>query len=467
MIRPRRPKQASESESGSRPPASPIHRVHARFVSVSWHDFALFFLPIALLCALAIGLTVWLVDPAPPKSITISAGPRDSSFWPTAMQYKAILARDGVTLNVLPSDGSLQNLQRLADPKQHVDLGLVQGGVSAGVQTQSLVSLGSVFYDPVVVFYRGAGFTQLSQLAGMRIAIGREGSGTRALSLDLLKANGIEPGGPTPLLPLDGQEAVQELIQGRIDAAILNGDSATRAMMLRLERVPGISPMDFAQAEAYTRRFSYLNEIDLPPGVLDLGQNVPEHTVHLISPTVELIARDTLHPALSDLLIQAAIEVHGRSGLLQRAGEFPSPNEHDFRISDDAARYYKSGKSFLYRSLPFWLASLADRLVVLLVPIIVLLIPGFRIVPALYAWRVKSRIYRWYGALITIERAALSESTHEEREALLKRLDHIEEAVNHLKMPLAYADAFYVLREHIGFVRTRLMGHPVQAAAQD
>jgi hypothetical protein len=450
-----------------RPPANPIKRVHARFVSVSWHDFALFFLPIALLCALAIGLTVWLIDPAPPKTITISAGPRDSSFWPTAMRYKAILARDGVTLNVLPSDGSLQNLQRLADPKQHVDLGFVQGGVSSGISTQSLVSLGSMFYAPVVVFYRGAGITQLSQFTGMRLAIGREGSGTRVLSLDLLKANGIVPGGPTQLLPLDGQEAVQELIQGRIDAAILNGDSATREMMLRLERVPGITPMDFVQAEAYTRLFSYLNEIDLPPGVLDLGQNVPDHVVHLISPTVELIARDNLHPALSDLLIQAAIEVHGRSGLLQRAGEFPSPNEHEFRISDDAARYYKSGKSFLYRTLPFWLASLADRMVVLLVPIIVLLIPGLRIVPALYAWRVKSRIYRWYGALITIERAALSEATAEEREALLQQLDHIEESVNRLKMPLAYADAFYVLREHVGFVRTRLTGQPVHPAAQD
>ncbi len=427
----------------------------------------MFSLPVLLLCAIAIGLTVYLIDPAPPKIITISAGPRDSSLWPVAQEYKKILARDGVTLNVLTSDGSLQNLQRLADPKQHVDLGLVQGGVSKDVATGSLVSLGSMFYAPVVVFYRGAGITQLSQFAGMKIAIGREGSGTRVLALDLLKANGIVPGGPTTLLPLDGEDAVQELIQGRIDAAILNGDSASRAMMLRLDKVPGISPMDFAQAEAYTRIFPYLNEIDLPPGVLDLGQNLPATTVHLISPTVELVARQNLHPALSDLLIQAAFEVHGSSGLLQHAGEFPSPREHEFRISDDATRYYKSGKSFLYRSLPFWLASLADRTVVLLVPIIVLLIPGVRIVPALYAWRVKSRIYRWYGSLIAIERAAMADATVEEREGLLKRLDRIEEAVNRLKMPLAYADAFYVLREHIGFVRSRLVGAPVHAAIQD
>lgn len=442
--------------------------MHARFVSISWHDFAMLVLPIVVLSMLAIGLMVYWVDPAPPKHITMSVGPRDSTFWPIAEQYRRILARDGITMRLETSDGSVQNLQRLADPKQPVELGFVQGGVSNGIDIKSLVSLGSMFYAPLVVFYRGANFSELAQLSGMRIAVGREGSGTRALALGLLKANGIEPGGTTSLLPLDGEDAVQELIQGRIDAAILNGDSASRANMLRLQRMPGVSLMSFSQADAYTRRFYYLAQVDLPAGVLDLGQNLPPETVHLISPTVELIARSNLHPALSDLLISAAQEIHGRSNVLQRAGEFPSPISHDvFPISDDAQRYYKSGKSFLYRSLPFWLASLADRLLVVFVPLVVVLIPGLRIVPGLYAWRVKSRIYRWYGSLIAIERAAMSESAAKEREDLLHRLDHIEDSVNRLKMPLAYADAFYVLREHIGFVRSRLTGSPIQPISQD
>jgi len=229
-------------------------------------------------------------------------------------------------------------------------------------------------------------------------------------------------------------------------------------MMFRLSRVPGITPMDFAQANAYTRLFSYLNEIDVTPGMIDLAHNLPEHTIRLISPTVELVARSSLHPALSDLLIEAAQEVHGTSGLLQRAGEFPAPIAHEYRISEDAVRYYKSGKSFLYRTLPFWLASIADRLLVLLVPVAVLLIPALRLIPALYRWRVRSRIYRWYGKLIAIERGALAESSQPERSALLEQLDQIEESINQLKMPLAYADAFYVLREHVGFVRSRLTG---------
>jgi hypothetical protein len=178
--------------------------------------------------------------------------------------------------------------------------------------------------------------------------------------------------------------------------------------------------------------------------------------LHLIGPTVEIVARPNLHPAISDLLIEAAQEVHGMPGLLQQAGQFPNPVEHEYPISDEATRYYKSGKSFLYRALPFWLASIADRILVLLLPMAVLLFPALRLIPALYGWRVRSRIYRYYGALIAIERSALNGSTEEERKALLAQLDEIEESLNTLRMPLAHADAFYVLREHVGFVRAHL-----------
>lgn len=419
-------------------------------------DLTLTFAPVAVFVVVVITLVVWLVDPAPPHTITMSAGPHDSSFLLAANEYKKILARNGITLKVLESDGSLQNLHRLLDPKQHVDIALVQGGVADGVAISSLMSLGSVFYDPVVVFYRGSGITRLSQLEGKRIAIGREGSGTRVLALKLLEANGIEPGHDTPLLPDDGLQAATKLVSGEADAAILNGDSATRALMLRLLRVPGISVMDFEEASAYTRLFPYLDEIDLPPGVLDLRRKIPLDTVHLISPTVELVARTNLHPAISDLLIEAAQEIHGMPGLLQHAGQFPSPVAREYPISDDAQRYYKTGKSFLYRNLPFWLASIGDRTLVLLLPVAVLLFPALRLVPALYRWRVRSRIYRYYGSLIAIEREALKDPSPAQREALFQELDQIEDALNSLRMPLAYADAFYVLREHVGFVRSRL-----------
>jgi TRAP-type uncharacterized transport system substrate-binding protein len=498
-----RPPRKSRLPRMLRPPRP--SRFVARVIAVSWRDLAVSMGPIVAISAAAIWLAIRLIQPAPPDTLTITAGPPGSSFWNSAQRYKAILARNGVTLKVLPSAGSMENLQRLSDPNASVDVGFVQSGVSlarqeaaassdrsatgassasvasgavstdasSGVQpgvasgasqagansqdAEHLVSLGSVAYVPLVIFYEGPKQVRLSGFAGKRIAIGLEGSGTRALALALLKANGIEPGGGTTLLPLTGEAAAHALTTHEIDAAFLTGDSAQPPVMARLLRTPGVRLFSFVQARAYARRFPYLTDIELPMGAFDLGKNLPPEPVHTIAPTAELLARDSLHPALSDLLVEAAKEVHGRANLLQNAGEFPSPVMHDFPISDDAARYYKSGKGFLYRVLPFWLASLVDRLIVLVVPIVVVLVPGMRLIPSLYAWRVKSRIYRWYGALIAIERAALDEqSTDEERAASLAKLAEIEGAVNRLKMPLAYADQFYVLREHIGFVRARL-----------
>ena len=430
-----------------------------RFVAISWRDLAISFGPIVLLAIVAIWLAIWFIHPAPPKTITMATGPEQSNFWNTAEKYKKILARNGIKLNIVTSEGSLDNLKKISDPKSGIDVAFVQGGVAGDLPIDKLVSLGSVSYVPVSVFYRGKEkMDRLSELSGKKVAIGAPGSGSRVLALTLLKANGIEAGGKAELLDIGGDEAAKALTEGKIDAAFLMGDSASPPTMGKLLRTPGIRLLDFAQASAYARRFSYLTELKIPKGVFDLGKNIPSRDIRLIAPTAELIARDDLHPALSDLLIEAAKEVHSGASVLQNADEFPAPLAHEFHISDDAARYYKSGKSFFYRTLPFWLASLVDRTLVVLLPIILLLIPGFKLVPLLYGWRIKSRIYRWYGILIALERAAVTDTdTPEQQAELLKRLDSIEEAVNRMKMPLAFADQFYVLREHIGFVRMRLL----------
>jgi TRAP-type uncharacterized transport system substrate-binding protein len=429
-----------------------------------------------LLSVAGIWLAIHYVRPAPPSTITLTAGTDGSMFRITADKYRDILARNGITLKILPSEGSLENLKRLTDPSLHVDVGFVQGGMAAGIPSEGVVSLGSIFYEPLAVFYRSAvPIQRLSQLAGKRLAIGAEGSGARVLALTLLEANGIKPGGRTALVDLSGQDAARALAERKIDAAFLMGDSATPPVLRKLVRAPGIRLFNFTQADAYVRRYRYLTKLELPMGVLDLGRNSPTQRLFLLAPTVELVARANLHPAISDLLIEAAREVHGGATLIQHAGEFPAPLEHEFPISNDASRYYKSGKTFVYRFLPFWAASLADRAMVILVPIVVLLLPGLRLVPVLYRWRIRSRIYRWYGALITLERAALASPAPKEgqeaatglddqqREELLARLDDIENGVNNMKVPIAFADQFYVLRQHIGFVRQTLTGKTTAA----
>src|ERR1700674_5113157 len=431
--------------------------LRARLTKISWSDLVATLGPVLLLGLRAIWAALSFVHPAPPDKITVTGGPNGSIFQTTAEKYRKILARNGVTLKILPSQGSLENLKRLNDPSFHVDLGVVQGGLATGGGIDNLVSLRSVFYEPLLVFYAGsAPIDRLSSLSGKRLAIGPEGSGTRSLALTLLKASSIEAGSTTTLVDLEAEAAAQALLEGKVDAAFLMGDSAAPPIMRMLLRTPGIQLLDFAQADAYVRRFQYLNKLELPMGSIDLGKNIPERNVYLIGPTVELVARKDLHPALSDLLIEAAHEVHGTASLLQRAGDFPAPLAHESRISDDASRYYRSGKGFLYRYLPFWLASLADRLLVVLVPIVVVVVPGLRLVPFLYRWRIRSRIYRCYGALLALERDLLAQPVPEKRTELLRRLDDIERATGTMKIPLSFADQFYVLRQHIGFVRERL-----------
>lgn len=405
---------------------------------------------------LVLGL-VWFFRSAPPDTITMTSGPEGSIFQNNAQKYRQILARNRVTLKVLPSQGSQENLRRLNDPSYRVDIGFVQGGLAQGVKIDKLASLGSISYVPLLVFYRNpVSLDILSQFEGKRLAIGPEGSGTRALSLNLLAMNGIKPGGETVLVDLDADDAARALIERKVDAAFMTGDSASLEILRGLLQADGIRLFDFIQSEGYSRRVVYLNRLEFPQGAVDFGRNIPGRDIRLVAPTVELIARTDLHPALSDLLLEAAQEVHGRAGLFKKRGEFPAPLEQEFPISPEALRFYKSGKSFFYRILPFWVASMVSRALVVIVPVLVVLIPGFRFIPALYQWRMRLRIYRWYRILLALEQELLAQSTPERCSRVLKELDEIERSVNRMKVPASFADQFYILRGHIGFVRDRL-----------
>jgi TRAP-type uncharacterized transport system substrate-binding protein len=425
-------------------------------------------LGVILLVAVAIAVAALVfVNSATPDRIVISAGPEGSVFRNTAEKYKKILARDGVKLEILPSEGALENLKRLSDPKQHVDVGFVLGGEADPEKIGNLVSLGSVSYQPLMVFYRGKPKELLSDFKGLRLDIGEEGSGTRMLALALLKANGILPGGDTVFADAIGDPA-KALLANQIDAIFVMGDSTSLKFMRELLHTPGIRLYSFTQADAYVRRINYLNKLELPKGSLDLGKNTPAEDSYLIGPTVELIARDGLHPALSDLLLSAAREVHGTPGLFKKRGEFPAPLEHEFRISPDANRFYTSGKSFLYRNFPFWLASLITRVLATVVPLALFLIPALRMAPAVYRWRMQSRIHRWYRVLLDLERDAFQPSSDpRRREDLLHHLDHIESRVNKIAVPASFGDLFYGLRGHIAFVRERLASQPLHAPAPE
>jgi TRAP-type uncharacterized transport system substrate-binding protein len=397
-----------------------------------------------ILLGLLIGVAIyWFFRLAPPHTITITAGSPDSSFYSNAEKYSKILGSNGVTLRILPSQGSYENLRRLGDSSFDVDIGFVQGGITNSDEKAKLVSLGSLAYEPLLVFYRAASnITLLSELRGKSLAIGPPGGGTRALAMTLLNLNGIETNGPTKLLDFDAEKAAKALLAGEADAIFLMGDSASSTLMRQLLRNPEIRMYDFVQADGYTRRISYLNKLELPKGSLDFGKNLPGHDIYLLGPTVELIARKKLHPALCDLLIEAAQEVHGGAGLLRRKGEFPAPLEHSFPLSSEALRYYKSGKSFLYRTLPFWLASVVNRVLVVFVPLAVLLIPAVKVLPALLQLKTRLLFYSRYRALLSLERDLRGDLTSQRKEELIARLDHIEHMVNTMNVPTSFAGQF-------------------------
>jgi TRAP-type uncharacterized transport system substrate-binding protein len=427
-----------------------------RIRASSWRDLLLVSIPGVIVLALAGWVAVKSLRFAPPGKIRFISGPDGSSYRTQAERYKKIIEAYGVKVEVIPSRGALENLQKLADPRNRIDVGFVQGGLSDGIETGRLVSLGSVFAQPLMIYaHSDQPLEALGALAGQRLAVGPEGSGTRVLALKLLKANDIE-GPPTELLAMSGDEAARALLAGSIDAAFLMGDSATPQVMRSLRGVPGIELTTFRQADAYLRKFRFLSKLTLPEGAMDLAKNYPPRTLQLVGPTVELVAKQDLHPALSDLLISAAREVHGGAGMFRNAGEYPAPLARDFRISADAERYYKSGEQFLYKRLPFWLASLVDRLLVLLLPLLVVLLPASRIVPWLYRWRVRSRIYRWYGLLMEIEHDVMRAPSVLDGAAVMKRVDDIALAVNEMRTPPSFGDQLYVLRDHIAGVRRRL-----------
>jgi TRAP-type uncharacterized transport system substrate-binding protein len=448
------------------------HRRWARLQALSWRDLALVALPLVLLTAAATWAAVHFIRPAAPSVVTISTGPEGSAFQRAAERYAKVLKESGVTLRLLPSNGSLENLRRLTytEAAADVDVAFVQVGVQLPDELPDdpprlpLVTLGTTSRQPLYVLTRGpAPLDRLSALAGRRLVVGPEGSGTRFLALALLKANGIEPDGPTSLLDLDDERIGGALDKGEIDAAFLMGDSASPRVVRAILEQPGVHVLRFAQQEAYLRRFPHLDPIVIPMGAYDLGRNLPPEDLHLLGATVELVARADLHPAISDLLIETMRTVHGRAGLLQKAGEFPAAREHDHPLSDDARRYHESGKRWLYRALPLWAASLADRFLVVLVPLVVLLIPALRAVPTLYRWRIRQRLTRIYAALLELERD-VARHAPEERAALVSRLDAIEQRADVLRLPPSFADQLYVLREHINFVRRRLSLRTATAA---
>ena len=400
----------------------------------------------------------WALDlwaPPPPRTVTMATGPEGGAYVEVAERYRAILARAGVELLLRPTAGAVENLALLRDAGSGVSVGFVVAGTAKEGDSETLVSLGTVFYEPFWLFHRGLDPGRGgSGLQGKRIAIGPEGSGTRELALHLMGLVGLDTRS-AELLPLTPGEAADALARGEIDVAPILS-SWDSPLVHRLLVTPGVELAGFPRADAHLALNPHLSKLVLPAGVADLARNIPPADVVLIATKGNLVVRRDLHPAVQYLLLSAADEVHSRPGLFHRPGEFPAAEAIDLPLSEYARQFHKSGRPWLQRFLSFRLAVLAERLLILFVPLLGIVYPLAKLLPALYTWAIRRRIFRLYGQLKLIEIEAERTGDEGSSAELLARLNDLDERVTHLRVTRPHAWLAYTLRHHINLVREKL-----------
>jgi hypothetical protein len=428
---------------------------------VSLRDLLISAGPVMVLPILLLALAYWWLDPNPPKKVTLATGPAQSAYEEFGKRYQKALQRYNIEVVLVPSDGSPSNLKLLRAGK--ADLGFVQGGSGErnANEESGIVSLGSLFVEPVWLFYRadavknipGGALTSLTQLQDLRVNIGGRGSGTPFLMRRLLEANKLELA-QLKITRLEQTAATVAFLNGELDAIVFA--SAPESLMVQmLLQTPGVQLMDFSQSEAYSRRFAFLTPVLLPRGVADLAKDLPPQDVRLVATTTALLAREGTHPALLQLFAQAARDLHGPAGWFNKAGSFPNIEHSEYPVSREAERAIRSGQPFLQRWLPFWMSNLVERMWLALGIILAVMLPLTRIVPPVYQFRIRSRVFRWYGQLREIEHRLHAQP--QDAAEIARELDVLDQKVGRISVPLSYADELYALRNNIDAVRRRAL----------
>jgi len=408
-----------------------------------------------ILTGAAIWLAVVLIGPPPPRSIAMATDPEGSVSAELGARYREILATNGIEVRLVPSVGAVENVARLRDAKSGIGVAIIPSGITNHKESPELVSLGTLFYEPLWFFYRSSlSLKRHEDLKGRRISIGPEGSGTHALAVKFLARVGIIDQTAT-LLTFAPQEASEKLLHGDVDAAVMLAPWES-PIIRKLIATDGVQLPSLPRADAFVALFPFLNKVVLPAGVGDMVHNRPPNDVTLVAPKASLIVRSDLHPAIQYLLLEAAVQIHSGPGMFHKAGEFPAAEAIDLPLSQHARQFYKTGPPFLQRHLPFGLAVLAQQLLVILIPVLGVMYPLLRFLPALYAWAMRRRVFKLYGELKHLEDQLVSRSAQQDMGDLVSRLDLLEERASRFRLPVSFRPLLYALRLHIDLVRHRL-----------
>jgi TRAP transporter TAXI family solute receptor len=398
-------------------------------------------------------ITYQYVGAPPPKLVRIATGANNGAYYTFAQEYARLLASDGITLEGVPTAGSVENLELLKSGE--VSLALIQGGSATRDDKERLQSLGSLFLEPIWIFVRRqSAVKRFLELKGNRVSVGIAGSGTHLLATQLLSAAGITETN-TQLIREETARAIDSLSNGKIDAAFFVA-SPEAPIIRKLFAAPAVELLNFDRAAAYGRWFPFLTPVTLSEGVIDLQQNLPAHDTPLVAAPANLAARRDLNPSLIPAVLNAVTRVHQAGGVLEHKRQFPSVDFADLPLSEDARRYLINGPSFLFRWLPYGTAVLLDRLKILVLPLLALLLPLFKIAPPLYTWRIRSKIYKWYAAVREVESSIQQDKVSGDPASLINRLSELDRQVASVSVPLSYAAELYHLRLHIRFLQEKL-----------
>jgi TRAP-type uncharacterized transport system substrate-binding protein len=424
------------------------------FLENHWPSITIAVTAAAIACAFLL-----MLRSMPLHLIVMATGREGDAYYEIGERYRAALSHDNVQVQLVPTAGSVENLAMLRDPRSGTNVALIEGGILSAADMSGVESLGTVFYEPLWWFHkREIRGEEANRLRGRRISIGPEGSGTRALSLQLLRHTGIE-GQVGELLALEPPEAGEKLLAGEIDMAFMmtSWGSPVVQQLLADDRVTLSS---FLHADAIIALYPFLNKVVVPRGVTDIARDRPPNDVVLIATKASLVVRKDLHPAIQYLLLNAAAKIHSGPSIFNHANAFPAAEAIDIPLSDEALRFYKSGAPFLHDYFPFWMAALIGKLIILLIPILGVLYPMMRFLPRLYDWMMRSKVLRLYGELRFLEEELTrTRGTMCDTGEVVARLDRLQEQANHLRIPVAYASMLYELRNHIDLVREGLRKH--------
>ncbi len=427
--------------------------------SLKKHFFTPWAIALSFLLLLA-GLfaVLWVLIPPPPKTIEMATGFPTGLYYQFGERLKTELNQEGVNLQIKATGGTLDNLALLSDPKSGVGFAMIQGGVANTSQYPDLVSIAGMFYEPIWVWYRDASFKgdgspvrTLSQLKGKRVSIGNDGSGTLALSQAMLKLSGITEK-EIQAEKLKPDEAIKKLNNGELDAVFIVA-AAEAPILKQFYTIPGVRLMSFDQADAYARNLPYLSKVSVPRGLLSIEYDLPRQDIQVLAATATLVAHDSISPAMVSLLLGASYDILKSYSRLQKVGEFPSSAGLDFPLQIDAEIYLKDGPSFLHRHLPFWTAVWVGRLMKIIIPLLVILIPLFTYLPTATNLLLKLKLARVYEELKRIDRNAHNSDL---REKNFRDLESIEARVGNIKVSRLDAKELYDLKGHVGDVRSRL-----------